>query len=166
MAIKNHLRHPRISLRNAIKHVTFSIQVGLKKWTIFSKIVIVCNDAERRRRKLHAFNKKNSFILLSMHILFFILPNFFVTLFMITCYLSLYLFLSHFSYLFSTNLLFSLQNLFFRIFVHFFPLSSSFSLGVFSCKYYASTHLFYFLEFKIINYSFKMGDFFSLCIFF
>jgi len=71
-------------------------------------------EIRKGRKKLHAFNKKNLSFFLGMHILFLTLPDFFITLFMIIYYLSLY---------------------------------------------YASTHLFHFLEFKIINYSFKMSDF-------
>jgi len=106
-------------------------------------------------------------LLLGMHTLFFNLSNFFVTLFIIICCLSLYLVVSHFSSLFFANLFFSLQNLFFRIFVHFFSplffvLPSSIFMSIL-CEY---KPFFHFLKFKIIIYSFKMGDIFSLCIFF
>ena len=115
---------------------------------------VMMQKRRRRRRKFHAFNKKITIsFFLDMHFLFFTLPNFFVTLFMIIYYLSLYLFVSHLSSLFSTNLFFSLQSLFFCIFVHFFPLSTSFSLGVFSCQYYVSTHLNILCNFLFLIYS-------------
>jgi len=76
--------------------------------------------------------KRTLSFFLGMHILLFTLPNFFVTLFMIIYYLSLYLFVPHFSSLFSTNLFFSLQNLLSWIFCVIFLFliySLSFSLN-------------------------------------
>ena len=77
----------------------------------------------RRRRKIHGFNKKNSFTLLRYaHSLLHFTQLLWYTFYVI-CYLSLYFFVSHFSYLFSVNLFFSLQNLFFPMVVHFlFPI--------------------------------------------
>ena len=150
MVGKNHLHHPRTP-RNVIKHVIFSISVGSKKWTLFPKSITVCNDTrKKRRRKFHAFNKKNSFILLRYAHSLLYFTKLLCSLFMIIYYLSLYLFVSHFS-----SLLYA--NLFFCIFVHFFSLSFSFSLGVFLCQYYASTHLKVLFNFLFFIYSFSFS---------
>ena len=74
-----------------------SIQLISQEHTI-SKVALVWCHPSIHKRTLSFF--------LGMHILFFTLPIFFVTPFMIIYYLSLYLFISHFSSLFSTILFF------------------------------------------------------------
>ena len=99
------------------------LTLDLKKWTIFPKSVIVCNDAgKKKKKKVSCFSTKRTLsFFLGMHILFFTLPNFFVTF----CYdyilfIIIFICLSFLiSFLYKFVIFFT--NLFFRIIVHFFP---------------------------------------------
>ena len=96
---------------------------------------------EKRRRKYQAFNKTNSFILLRyahslLHYATSLLHFFWLYIIYHYIYSPL---ISHL--FFSVNLYFFSSQILYLVSLWTFLLSFSFSLGVFSCTYYASTHL-------------------------
>ena len=99
---------------------------------------------EKRRRKFHAFNKNNSFILLRyayslLHFTQLLCCTFYDYILYIIYH---YIYLSLISLLISLQICYSFLWKFVLLYLYaLFFLYFSFSLGVFSCQYYAGTHM-------------------------
>jgi len=113
----------------------------LRKTTYTIQKLLSITRNKKKKKSFMLSTKRTLSFFLGMHILFFTLPNFFVTIVMIIYYLSLYLFIYHFFFLFSANLFFFSLQICFFVYLCTFLFSFSFSLCAFSCQYYASIHL-------------------------
>ena len=107
-------------------------------------------QVRRRRRKLHAFNKKNSFNLLRYAHYLLHFTKLLCYTFYVICYLSLYFCLSFLLFFLCKFIVFFTKFVLSFVRAHFFPLFFVLPRCVFSCQYYASTHLFHFQNLKLL----------------